>query len=395
MAQVRVRKRGKTFSYIFEAGKVDGRRKVVEKGGYPTKGAAYKAGVAAYNDFLHGNIGITSESITLADFMTAWLNNVVALNVKPTTLQTYRSVINVRILPYLGDVLVQKVTPVILDKWIRKLVEKGFSHSSLKVAHAVIHEMLDYAVYPAQIISFNPAAYIKIPKNAPKNLVKRTIISKELFLSLLAEYPMGTPYHVPILLLFCTGIRIGELIGLTWDDVDFERKTISIRKQMVCISKCGQVIAPPKSKSGIRDISVGDSLLTVLKEWQALQRQNEITFGATYVYIYRSAADVAIAQSKSIAINLPRLEFICTQADGRLLNRRSLMRLLKNKDLNAHSFRHTHATILAENGAHPKGMASRLGHSKINITQDLYVHNTQGLQEGIAVIFDRSLQTMP
>ncbi len=92
MAQVRTRKRGKTFSYIFEAGKKsDGRRNVVEKGGFATKTQAYKAGIAAYNDYLHGNIGITSEKITLKDFMTAWLDNVVSINVKEGTLRTYCS----------------------------------------------------------------------------------------------------------------------------------------------------------------------------------------------------------------------------------------------------------------------------------------------------------------
>ena len=92
MAQVRTRKRGKTFSYIFEAGKTpDGKRKVGEKGGFATKTEAYKAGVAAYNDYLHGNIGITSEKIMLKDFMTAWLDNVVAPNVKLTSMQTYQS----------------------------------------------------------------------------------------------------------------------------------------------------------------------------------------------------------------------------------------------------------------------------------------------------------------
>ena len=86
MAQVRTRKRSKTFSYIFEAGKTaDGKRKVVEKSGYPTKDAAYKAGVAAYNDYLYGNIGITSESISLKDFMPMWFANVVAINVKPSS----------------------------------------------------------------------------------------------------------------------------------------------------------------------------------------------------------------------------------------------------------------------------------------------------------------------
>ena len=69
MSQVRTRKRGKTFSYIFEAGKkADGKRKVVEKGGFATKKAAYDAGVAAYNDWKHGNIGITSDNILLKDF---------------------------------------------------------------------------------------------------------------------------------------------------------------------------------------------------------------------------------------------------------------------------------------------------------------------------------------
>ena len=92
MAQVRIRKRSKTFSYIFEAGKVDGKRKVVEKDGYPTKVEAYKAGVAAYNDFLHGNIGITSKSILLKNFMTAWLDNVVKLNVKASSMQIYQSI---------------------------------------------------------------------------------------------------------------------------------------------------------------------------------------------------------------------------------------------------------------------------------------------------------------
>ena len=101
MAQVRVRKRGKTFSYIFEAGKkADGKRKVVEKGGFATRKLAYDAGVAAYNDWRHGNIGIVSENITLKDFMTNWLEKVVAPNVKPTSLQTYRDFAQYQILPY-------------------------------------------------------------------------------------------------------------------------------------------------------------------------------------------------------------------------------------------------------------------------------------------------------
>lgn len=131
MAQVRIRKRGKTYSYIFEAGKVDGKRKVVEKGGFPTKAAAYKAGVAAYNDFLHGNIGITSESISLKDFMTAWLDNVVALNVKASSMLHYQSYVKNHIALQIGEVKVQDLTPALLDKWIRDMQKANYSHNTI------------------------------------------------------------------------------------------------------------------------------------------------------------------------------------------------------------------------------------------------------------------------
>ena len=193
LAQIRIRKRGKTFSYIFEAGKIDGKRKVVEKGGYQTKDAAYKAGVEAYNDYLHGNIGITSESITLKDFMTNWLENVVAVNVKPSSMQTYKTALKTRIIPYLGEVKVQDLTPAMLDKWLRNLLQQGFGRNSLLNTCGLIHQALNYAVYPAQLITSNPAAYIKVPKNAPKNIVKRTIITSERFAELLQKYPFGTP----------------------------------------------------------------------------------------------------------------------------------------------------------------------------------------------------------
>ena len=110
-----------SYSYIFEAGKkTDGKRKVVEKGGFATKKLAYDAGVAAYTDWKHGNIGIVSENILLKDFMKNWLEKVVALNVKPTSLQTYNSFFSQHILPTIGNIAVQALTPAKLDEWIRR-----------------------------------------------------------------------------------------------------------------------------------------------------------------------------------------------------------------------------------------------------------------------------------
>ncbi|MBR2518898.1 MAG: site-specific integrase [Selenomonadaceae bacterium] len=125
-----------------------------------------------------------------------------------------------------------------------------------------------YAVYPAQLISLNPAAYIEVPKNAPQNVVERHIITHKHFATLLEKYPFGTPYYIPLLLLYHTGARLGEVLGLIWSDVNFETKRITLRQQITYISKRGHFFTTLKTKSSNRYIIVDDFLLGELKRWQ-------------------------------------------------------------------------------------------------------------------------------
>ena len=393
MAQVRVRKRGKTFSYIFEAGRVDGKRKVVEKGGYPTKAAAYKAGVEAYNDFLHGNIGITSEAVTLKEFMTNWLDNVVALNVKLTTLQTYRPNAQKQIFPRIGDIKVQDLTPAILDKWLRDLQMAGLSFRYIDGCHALLRQALDYAVYPAQLINSNPASYIKSPKNAPRKIIKRHIISPERFNALLEKFPFDTPFYIPLLLLYHTGMRLGEVLGLIWDDVNFAEKKLFVNRQLVYLHKRGYFLTALKTESSKRYILIDDYLLGELRRWKERQITNEQTHGDTYVYTYLENDDHIIRQSKSLPYAGRRINFVCSQPNGKLVLKSTLITRLTAEGLNAHLFRHTHATQLIESGAKAKGVAGRLGHTNALITQNLYTHNTLKLQVETAEIFAQNLQT--
>lgn len=395
MSQVRVRKRGKTFSYIFEAGKIEGRRKVVEKGGYPTKDAAYKAGVEAYNDFIHGNIGITSTSIKLADFMQSWLTNVVALNVRPSTMQTYQSLMNNQILPHLGGLKIQELSPAILDKWLRSLQKVGLSRNTLRNARDVIGHSLDYAVYPAQLISSNPANYIKVPKNAPSEVIERSIIMPEQFRTLLEKYPFGTPYYIPLLILYYTGVRCGELIGLTWNNVNFRERTITIKEQITYLHGKGYFFSAPKTPTSIRSIVIDDFLVKELWGWQKQQIQNEDKLGDSYVYSYCSDTGALLRQSKGLphANNVVKKNLVCTRENGSPILHFNIVNLLKKNGLNAHSFRHTHATLLMENGAMPKEVSARLGHSNVYITQDLYTHITAKMSNATANIFSAVMQT--
>lgn len=184
-AQVRTRKRGKTFSYIFEA-------------------------------------------VTLKDFMTQWLNEVVAANVKPVSMQTYRAYLSRQITPYLGEAKVQELTPIMLDKWIHNLRKAGLSRNTISAVRSFINHALNYAVYPAQLISSNPIAAIKVPKNALLNIIERHIITPERFTALFSKYPFGSPYYIPLMLLYHTGMRISEALSLSWSDIDFAKKRINL-----------------------------------------------------------------------------------------------------------------------------------------------------------------------
>ena len=102
MSKIRIRKRGKTYSYSFDTSKNP--RRMKEKGGFATEDEAFDAGVKAYADWKSGNIGVTSEKLTLRDYLASWLENVVRPTLKRSTHKNYSSIIAARIVPYLGRI---------------------------------------------------------------------------------------------------------------------------------------------------------------------------------------------------------------------------------------------------------------------------------------------------
>ena len=396
ISKVRIRKRGKTFSYIFEAGrKEDGKRKVIEKGGFPTREAAYEAGTAAFTDWKHGNIGITSEAMTVRDFVEHWQKNVAADNVKPTTLSTYDSVIRVRILPHFVGVKVQDLTPGMIDQWLRKLHKRGLSYESLRKTLVILRLILDFAVYPAEIISSNPARYIKVPRSAPKGIIPRTIIPQERMAELLGKYPVGDPMRIAVLLLYHTGMRLGEVLGLSWDGIDMECRSMSVTQQSIYArTKRGYYIVEPKTPTSVRKFPIDEELCRELERWRGIQQADEAAGGDGRICVYRKEDGRIVQQSRGLPHDgLSRVCLVCTRRDGSMLPRQGVTNALAAEGLNAHSFRHTHATLLIENGAAPKGVAGRLGHRNAVITQNLYTHNTEKLQEDTAAVFEKAMQT--
>ena len=105
------------------------------------------------------------------------------------------------------------------------------------------------------------------------------------------------------------------------------------------------------------------------------------------LYIYREVGRHIIRQSKGLPIShADKVLLVCTRQNGNLILKGQFVRQLKSEEINAHSFRHTHATQLIESGANAKGVATRLGHADATLTQNLYTHNTLKLQEEAAVL---------
>ena len=197
MAKLSTRKRGKknpTWYYSFDAGTMpDGRRKRVEKGGFATEKEARNAGTKAMAGFLKGNIALISEKVTLRDFLARWLE-MKKTEVRPGTLALYHA-IAARAIPILGDKYIQKIRPRDIDSMVRHLAANGLAHSTLSVTLAVIKDAFSYAVYPEELIQSNPAQYVRPPRNAPRNIVKRTIIRKDALHELLDDAPFGHKLH--------------------------------------------------------------------------------------------------------------------------------------------------------------------------------------------------------
>lgn len=394
MAKIRIRKRGKTYSYSFDTSKKP--RRMKEKGGFATEQEAFDAGTAAYAAWKTGNVGITSAKVTLDEFVASWLENVVKGNTRPRTYAAYKQRYKGHIQPYIGAVPLQDIHPRDIDRLAHVLADKGYSHQTIQGILGVAHSIFSYAVYPSELLQTNPATYIKIPKSAPKSVVKRTIISSELFNKILTTYPIGNSIRIIVVIAYYTGMRIGEILGLTWDDISFDNGTISLVRQLRIkeASNSSLCFGPLKTEASKRIIYIGDTLISEMRQWKAIQTKNRLKLGGAYQIAYELPEDgklMYLPKKDSPPLDAIERPLVCTDYFGVDICRCKVQYHLEKFGLNSHSFRHTHATKLIEAGAKPIDVAARLGHANVSITQNIYAHNTEAMQRETAALTDKVL----
>lgn len=261
------------------------------------------------------------------------------------------------IVPILGNIKLKDLKPLHLQSFYNNRLEYGLSKTSVKYIHRILHRALNQAV-KWQLIALNVANNVDAPK--PDKYIATVLDSNQI--SLLIKAVSNTNIYLPVMIAISTGIRRGEILGLTWKNIDFDNSFIKIT-QTLLPTKNGLQILPPKTHTSNRIISIPPTLKEILLKYK--NNTNNIN------------------------------DFVCCNEFGELINpsylNHKFKQILEDNNLPSirfHDLRHSHASLLLSQSVQPKVISERLGHSNINITMDLYSHIYDATNIEVANNFD-------
>ncbi|MFA9379140.1 MAG: tyrosine-type recombinase/integrase [Lachnotalea sp.] len=413
-----VRKRGSSWSYYFDLGKIDGKRKKKEKGGFKTKKEAEAALAKAINEYNNAGQVFEPTEITVSDYLDYWFDNYCKMNLKYNTQLGYLRIIEVHLKSKFGSYRLKAINATILQEYANSLKLNGYSKSHIVGILTVFQTALDYAIEPLHYINQNPMKMVKFPKVERKPR-ERIILTMDEWQQIINRF-QNTRFYIPLMIGFYTGLRISEAFALTWDDIDLEAKTLSVNKQVVKRNFGADVrkviekkekkeqrsswyFTTPKTVSSQRTVGFGDTLYNALKQEKTNQLRNEIKYGEYYTIqslkkeVDEKGNDMLriLPIQKCVDSQFQRAKMVCIDENGQYTSTDSFKycsRVIHSElklAFDYHSLRHTHATLLIEAGANVKNVQARLGHSNITTTLQTYVHDTKKMAEQSVDLFEQ------
>ena len=414
---VNVRKRGNVYEYNFDVAKIEGKRKRITKSGFKTKAEALKQGTIAYNEYLNTGRKFVSNEMSYSDFLDYWLDNHCKINLKYHTIEAYSNIVKTHLKPNLGFYKLSQITKPTLQDFLNKIyVEKAYSKNFLNNIRKVLKCSFNYAV-DNEYVKVNSAANLKLPKydEQPKDVVH--IFTTEEINTILDRFKNNHCVYYAFLTAYCTGLRIAEVFALTWDDIDFKNKTISVNKNILKKNQAGGTkgrhlsgnsttvwyFGTCKTQTSYRNVPIGDTLLNALKEYKEEQEEHRLNYGDTYMKHYKknvinpynNKPEIKIVNAYAeIDVALPEVNFVFVKNNGVYEGTDSTKYPFKviHYELGIpcrfHDFRDTHATKLIESGADIKAVSKRLGHRNIDITYNIYVRVTEKMENETANKFE-------
>ncbi|MED4292438.1 tyrosine-type recombinase/integrase [Priestia megaterium] len=367
-------KSGYTWSFTIETGvdQLTGKRKQTTRRGFATKKEAENA-AKELSTQLENGLNIVDNKMTLNQFLPKWLEMAAKRKVRETTFDNYQRAVNVRILPILGHVGLTDLNGPVCQKFFNHLVDEGLSERYIKYIYTVLNGALEKAI-DWDLLLKNPLRKVDIPRGRRRKYVVWT--KEELIRFLQFSKIENVPYSALFFVCGYTGLRRGEMLALKWQDINFEKGTLHVQRNLI-YREGNFSYGPLKTESSNRVIKLDDETLRVLSQHKKRQSELKLLYGPRY-----SQEDLIFCREDGQAI-YPRT---MTTIFNRVIKKAEVPKI------RFHDLRHTHATLLLEAGVSLKEVQERLGHSSIKMTGDIYAHVTDEMKSNTSKKFSEYMQ---
>ncbi|MDZ4662931.1 MAG: site-specific integrase [Pseudomonadota bacterium] len=298
------------------------------------------------------------------------------------THEGYSEILKNHVIPYLGNRLILKINSLDFDFLFNNLAKgigpngeerRKLGGRTVSHVHTVSFSAFGFAVQKG-FIAVSPMAKVEPPKVASRHAndlasggAEKVFALDQEQLTSLIKFLEPNEIYILVCFLAATGMRRGEVLASRWKDINFEKSSVSVNRAIECTKKFGTRFKDPKSPSSIRTIGINQNFVGLLRKMKKEAREKAFTFGKH------------IKEDHLIFYNPEWLVDRDPLATPKPLNPGGVSKAFTRgiKDLgftgfSLHGLRHTHATLLLNNGVPVNAVAKRLGHAKPSITWDIY-----------------------
>lgn len=326
---------------------------------FDTKAEAERGRRRMLNERETGTL-VTSRDQTLEAYLMYWLE-AHRMTVRKTTYVMHRGHLMSRVIPELGKIMLRKLTVEMFQALYQKWEKELLSPYTIILIHNIVRQALEDAVKWKKL-AYNPVQHVKLPKVSKPEIPVLTTEEIDRLLKYARETTLYALFRMALLL----GMRMGELLGLKWSDIDFEGATLRIERTVSYIKdpeteRCHFLVGPPKTRAGKRTIPLPQDIIEVLQS----HREQQVTI-------------------QRMATRWESLDLVFCTRNGNYLEaghvRDVFNRLLNNaglKHMKFHALRHNANAILRRMKIDAVVRKRILGHEKIDMTDDVYGHATQ------------------
>ncbi len=304
---------------------------------------------------------VTGPQQTVEQYLTYWLEEVHKSSIKISTYVKYRKLINGYIIPALGHLKLEKLTPQHVKSLYNQKAKDGLAAKTINSIHGVLHEALKNAVL-WNLVSRNVCDVVSPPRMVKTEKQSLTMEQAHKLLESVRSHRL----EMLLTLALTTGMRRGEMLALRWADIDLERQTIKVHRTVDYIPKHGYVETEPKTAAGRRMILLPSFVVDMLKQHRVQQLEARLKAGSMW----------------------EDRDLVFTGLKGGYFNPRYLEKLFSKviaeaglPHITLHNLRHSAATLLLSMGVPLKVIQEILGHSNFAITANIYTDVLPSMQK--------------